>query len=650
MRLKIILGGLCAALAVMAHPAVGMAAAGPTPRALTHDDVEAWLDGYMPYALKRGDVAGAVVVVVKDGQVILQKGYGYADVARRRPVDPETTLFRPGSVSKLITWTAVMQQVEQGRIDLDRDINAYLDFKIPPYQGRPVTMRNLMTHTPGFEDTLRDLVGTDIKTTPDLRDYLVSNLPTRIYKPGEVSSYSNYGVALAGYIVQRTSGEPYDSYIERHIFQPLGMKNATFREPLPAALSGQMSETYSQASLPPKPFEVFSVRPAGSSAISGADMARFMIAHLQDGQFGDHSILQPATARMMHDTRLTTTSPSLNRMVLGFWEMDRNGHRIIGHDGDTIWFHSLLQLFPDDHVGLFMSENSLGRDSAARAIRQGLVEGFSDRYFPGAIASGQVPPAMAKSHAAALAGQYDSTHWAPSGFLSLINLVTQVTVQDDGAGIVTASNAVRANGEARRFQEVAPYVWREIGGQERLAAKIVKGRVVMWGVDSSSPIEAYTPTPRWRDARWLGPVLAASLGVLLLTAVAWPIRAFARWRFGAPFSLLGIAARSYRWTHAAAAAAPVVMLAWLITVGIMASTFAVSSTIDPWILTLHLLSILVFPAAALIAVGNVWVVVSTRKGWRHAPAWAWSGLVALSALVLLWVGLVYRLIGLNPHF
>jgi len=628
---------------------VSVLAAPPTTRALSHDDLEAWLDGYMPYALKRGDVAGAVVVVVKDGQVLLQKGYGYADVARQIPVNPETTLFRPGSVSKLFTWTAVMQQVEQGRIDLDRDVNAYLDFKIPPYHGQPITMRNLMTHATGFEDTLRDLVSSDPKTMPSLRDYLISNLPTRIGKPGEVPAYSNYGVALAGYIVQRTSGEPFDDYIERHIFQPLGMKNASFREPLPAALSAQMSASYSRSSSPPKPYEMFAVRPAGSSAISGADMAKFMIAHLQDGQFDGRRILQPATAQMMHEYRLTTISPSLDRMALGFYEMNRNGHRVIGHDGDTIWFHSTLQLFPDDHVGLFLSENSIGRDGAARAIRQGLTEGFADRYVAGALPQSLVPPALAKLHAATLEGQYDSSQWEPASFLSLVNLVSQVTVTADSTGHITASNAEQANGQRMRFEEIVPYVWREVGGQERLAAEVVDGRVVMWGLDEFTP-DVFTPTPWWRDARWLVPALATSLVVMLLTAVMWPIRAFARWRRGAPFPLAGVAAQSYRWVRIAAAGAALGVLGWLITVAYMASTFAVQSSIVPWILTLHLLSIVIFPAAAVVALGNIWVICSTRKGWRNAGTRTWSGLVALSSLTLLWVALIYRLIGLSVHF
>src|SRR3546814_1365384 len=104
----------------------------------------------MPYALAAGDIAGAVVVVVKDGQVLLQKGYGYADLEKHTPFDPVETLFRPGSISTLFTWSAVMQLVEQGKLDLAADVNQYLDFEIPAYEGTPATMHQLMTHTADF--------------------------------------------------------------------------------------------------------------------------------------------------------------------------------------------------------------------------------------------------------------------------------------------------------------------------------------------------------------------------------------------------------------------------------------------------------------------------------------------------------------------
>jgi len=147
---------IAATTALVLATSVGNAFAedAPTPQ-LTRGDVEAWLDGFLPYAMNRGDIAGGVIVVVKDGEVLLQKGYGYADVATRKPVDPERTLFRAGSVAKLVTHTAAMQLVEQGKLDLDADIAKYLDFPVEPAYGKPVTLHNLTTHTAGFEELVR---------------------------------------------------------------------------------------------------------------------------------------------------------------------------------------------------------------------------------------------------------------------------------------------------------------------------------------------------------------------------------------------------------------------------------------------------------------------------------------------------------------
>jgi CubicO group peptidase (beta-lactamase class C family) len=208
---------ICASAAaiILSIAAVIVPAAGATPE-LTQSDADAWLDGFMPFTLESNDIAGAVVVMVKDGQVLTQRGFGYADIASRKPVDPATTMFRAGSISKLFTWTAVMQLVEQGKIDLDADVNQYLDFKIPPYQGRPITVRNLMTHTPGFEEAAKGGIRFSGQVPP-LGDVLKTMLPQRVYAPGSTPAYSNYGAGVASYIVERVSGMPFEDYIERNI-------------------------------------------------------------------------------------------------------------------------------------------------------------------------------------------------------------------------------------------------------------------------------------------------------------------------------------------------------------------------------------------------------------------------------------------------
>src|SRR5438046_2501688 len=254
----------------------------PAPE-LTKTDFETFLDALIPSQLRNRNIAGAVVSVVKDGQVLFQKGYGYADVEEKKPVLPDQTLFRPGSVSKLFTATAVMQLVEQGKLDLDRDVNDYLDFALPKTYPEPVTLRQLLTHTGGFEETLKNLFVAHESDIKPLRTYLMNEMPARIFLPGNISSYSNYGFTLAGYIAERVSGEKFEQYITNHILQPLRMTNSTFDQPLPPQLAAQMSKAYLIASKKPRDFEFVQVAPAGALSTTAADMTRFMLAFLQDG-------------------------------------------------------------------------------------------------------------------------------------------------------------------------------------------------------------------------------------------------------------------------------------------------------------------------------------------------------------------------------
>src|SRR5688572_8077706 len=285
-----------AVLALLAAVPATQGGAGFVPRELTREDLESWLDGYFHYALARDDIAGAAVVVVRDGETVAQRGYGLADVASGRRVDPERTLFRTGSVGKLFTWTAVMQQLEAGRLELDRDVNDYLDFRIPPLDGKPVTLRNLMTHTPGFEEAIKRLVTDRPERLATPEEYLKAWIPGRIFPPGEVPAYSNYGVTLAGYLVERVSGERYDVYVERHVFEPLGMTRSTTRQVLPASFREHVSKGYMLGSGPAQPFELFGVSPAGGATTTVADMARFMIAWLQAGERRGARILESETA------------------------------------------------------------------------------------------------------------------------------------------------------------------------------------------------------------------------------------------------------------------------------------------------------------------------------------------------------------------
>jgi CubicO group peptidase (beta-lactamase class C family) len=614
--------------------------------ALTKEDVEAWLDGFIPYALQRGDIAGAVVAVVKDGHLVLGKGYGYADVAARKPVDPEKTLFRAGSISKLFTWTAVMQLVEQGKLDLDKDVNSYLDFKLPARGGKAITLRNLMTHTPGFDEVVRALIVNDPRYLVSLGDVLKHRVPPLVTVPGTTPAYSNYGAVLAGYIVQNVSGESFDNYIEQYIFQPLGMQYATFRQPVPSELQLFMSRGYKVASDDPKPFEILTIAPAGSISISGADMAHFMIAHLQNGAFGSNRILQEATAVRMHGTA-STMIPPLNRMLLGFYENNINGRRVISHDGDTVWFHSELDLFVDDNVGLYLSLNSVGKDGAAYAIRPMLFKLFSDRYFPGAPEEGQVDAATARQHAQLIAGRYIVSRRSHTSFLALSNLLGQTKVMANSDGSIESPEFKGPEDELKKWREIAPFVWRNINGSDRLAAKVENGRVTRFGVDES-PMTVFEPVPWWWSSAWLLPFLIISLVALALTALSWPISALVRRHYGVTYGLTGIDARAHRLARIGAVLVAAAVLAWIIFLQKLENDLdLVSPSSDSLIIFLRISSSIILIGGAAIALWNVRVVLHSQRRWL---AKVWSVIFAIFCLCVLYVGVVFHLVGYSANY
>jgi CubicO group peptidase (beta-lactamase class C family)/uncharacterized Tic20 family protein len=598
---------------------------------LTKTDADAWLDGFLPYALASADVAGAVVVIVKDGSILTERGFGYADVAANQKVDPHNTLFRPGSTSKLFTWTAVMQLVEAGKIDLDRDVNTYLDFKIPTYAGQPLTMRQIMTHTSGFEEALNGLF-VHADRVPSLQTFIQHWTPARIFPPGTTPAYSNYATALAGYIVQRVSGEPFDAYIEHHIFQPLGMAHSTFDQPLPPSLAAQMSKGYHIASQPAQPFEMIAGAPAGSLTTTGDDIARFMLAHLDPDR---ELLMKAATAHEMHDTALTMVPP-LNRMELGFYEQNLNGHRIIGHGGDTQWFHSYLWLLLDQKVGLFYSQNSAGRGAASLVIREKIIESFVDRYFPASAtspASFQPRP----SDAAALAGTYQASRRSQSGLRRALNFFGQTSVAATASGglRVEGFEFMGANGAPRNFVEIGPFVWQELNGHERLAAKVEGGRVTRFSVDSVAPFTVFEPAPWYISTAWLRPAVLVGLVVLLGMAVSPLVGWAARRTYGAAKRLEGTERLAYRASVSLAVAALVIVAVWL--------SVLLPLTFDPLgasVYLLQLATVLLLPALCLVSAWFLMAGVGLRRGVFSLGLRA---VVLLAGISVLWVAVAFGL-------
>ncbi|MFI5914577.1 serine hydrolase domain-containing protein [Dactylosporangium sp. NPDC051541] len=316
-------------------------------------------------------IPGAVVSVVSGGRTVFSKGYGLADVERQTPMDPKTSGVRIASITKLFTYTAVMQQVEAGKLSLGADVNTYLTaFKIPATFPQPITLLDLMNHTAGFED---QIIGTGARTAadvPPLGEFLAGHMPRRIRPPGQVSAYSNYGAALAGYIVAETAHEPYDQYVQRHILDPLGMAHSSATEPPP--FTPVRSYNTEEHPVRTVPFIFDPLTPDGAVTASADDLAEFMKAHLAGGG----KLLSPATAQLMH-TRSFAADPRLGGYAHGFQDRTMNGHRVLMHDGGWEGFASVLLLVPDCDLGLFLSFNST---RAADAF--GVVPAFLDRFAP----------------------------------------------------------------------------------------------------------------------------------------------------------------------------------------------------------------------------------------------------------------------------
>jgi len=628
--------------------AVQTAATSPgTPHEMTADDLSTFLDGMVPYMIQRGDIAGGVISVVKDGKLLFAHGYGYADLKARTPVSPENTLFRPGSTSKLFTWTAVMQQVEQGKLDLDHDVNDYLDFKIPPRDGKPVTLRQIMTHTAGFEDTARGLLPRKAEDV-NLERYLKTHIPARIFPPGEIVAYSNYGCGLAGYIVQRVSGEGFDDYVQKHIFEPLGMHHSSFAMPLPPTLAPLMAKGYKSASDgKPQPFELVDPAPAGALSSSATDMANFMIAQLQGGRFGDTRILQQATADLMHSPQ-HTAAPGLAGFDLGFYQEDRNGQRIIGHGGDTVVFHSDLHLLLDANVGIFMSFNSAGDAGSAHVVRKAIFQAFLDRYFP-KEAPAPATVSTAKADAARVAGWYQASRRNDSA-LRMLYLLGQVNVAAKPDDTLAVSMLTDYAGKPLQWHETGPLHYSEVNGESQLAfVTNAQGGIRYWASDAEVPVFVFERVSAARSMGTVGPLMGLSIVVLLATLLSWFVGWWVRRHYGRTLALSDRQRRTRLLSRLGVLALAIVVTGWLSFLGIMSAdeSLLLDGSGAPWLYLLYVLGVFGLLGALAVVVHAVQAWMTPRRS-----RWVLAGetLLALAAIYLAWFIVAFGLVSFNVRF
>ena len=618
---------------------------GATAHKLTREDVEEFFDLLMKDQLAREDIAGAVVGVVKDGQVVIAKGYGYADIAKSIPATADTSLFRIGSISKLITWTAAMQLVEQKKLALDEDVSTYLDFKIPAALGKPITLRNLMTHTAGFEDTWRDFGVVDPHQMIPLEHYVKTHIPRRIFPPGEVSAYSNYGATLTGYLVQRVSGIPFEEYVDKNIFRPLGMSRTTFVQPVGGELAPMLSNGYWLASSPPGPFEYVNLFPAGSVSASASDMCKFMLAHLQNGQLDGMQILRPETARLMH-SRAFTFDDRVVSWAYGFYEESTNGHRIIGHGGDLQRFHSDLHLILDANTGLFVSYNSKGIGDLGED-RQRLLQMFMDRYFPAGSVESNVQSDPVRPD---VAGIYLGTRRWESSVLKLIALFPapngQVEVSFNPDKTIRIDGFQNAAGQPLQFRQIGSLLYEDQESRQRAVFR--RGWNGKLQMQVGAPDDVFIQVEPWQKRFLSCFVLIICLLVVVLTLVFWPVAALVRKHYERSLHLPATERRIRTAVRLVCVLFCVLLFGWAaVFVAGMQDFVYIMTGLGRWIMVFGVVGI-------LCALGTFLVCWNAVRAWKESGVSRWTKIhaaaLALACTGLLCFAVIWNLMNFNLHY
>ena len=594
-------------------------------------EFEAFLDPLVAELMNTNHIPGGAITVVKDGQIFFAKGYGFADVERGVPATADTTIFRTGSVSKVFTWTAVMQLVEQGKLDLNADVNTYLThFQIPATFSQPITLAQLMTHTAGFEDEFASgAIYASVDTYRPLQEFLAENIPARIFPPGKVVAYSNYGTALAGEIVAEVSGEPFEQYIASHILEPLGMHHSTFLQPLPSEMIQGSAVGYNidnNGLAHAGSYEFLQVRPAAALSATATDMAHFMIAHLQNGRLGDAHILKVESAQDMR-RQYYAFNPQLPGMTRGFVEASRNNIHFVLHSGTTELSSSLLTLLPDQNLGIFLTFNS----NISTPARLALVNALLDRYYPAPTLPEVTPPADFSQRAESFTGSYIASRRAETNIEKMISPLYLVTVIANPEGSLTISAFRDNKGVPIRWVEVAPLLFQEVGGQGQLAFSTDAEDRVTTMFSGDLPIQVFQ-----KLAWYQNPMNhLAGLGLVLLvfiTTLVW-------WSFVGLLRLISRRRNSYtsleRWSRSLAGG---VILLNLTIIGLVVSVLAGDDSVMqlgyPIGFTVAGILALVSSAGAIILLAYA-IGVWRKQAWGIIARLHFT-LVAVAALYFLW--------------
>ena len=478
-------------------------------------ELEAFMDGVVHATMRQNNIVGATVAITQDDQVIVLKGYGYANKAGEIPVDPEKTLFRIGSVSKLFTWTGLMQLREQGKLDLDTDVNEYLStLTIPDTFPEPITLRHLMSHSGGIEDRIVQLFGDEASDMQPYAEILSRELPGRVRAPGTVSTYSNHGVGLAGLVLEEVSGQKWEDYVQQHILDPLQMSSASAFQPLPESLAAQMSEGYAfeMGKHVAKPFEYVPLAAAGGMSASALAMTRFARAHLGDGSVDGQRMLTAESVAMMREP-LFEEHESINAWLYGFANYSRGDTFIYGHSGGTLRFFTEFALVPEHNISVFVSTNT----TMGFRVMSAVLQGFLDRYLPDTRVTFEPQALTDLDKIAGHWSTYRHPVTTPDKLMRIMQPVTVQPISDNELMIVGLSE------HPTYWQQVAPLEFQRVDENIRLVFQPDASPPKML-VDSV--LSSYYKIGWIESTNAQVQLLIVSLLLILWVLLAWPVQFF----------------------------------------------------------------------------------------------------------------------------
>lgn len=421
---------------------------------------------------------GAVVIWVQGDSVLVQETYGYANLEERRKIRPDQTIFRVGSISKPFTAIGILQAVEKGLLDLDKDINHYFEEDLIQYRSfSPITLRHLLTHTPGFDDFFIGKSARSKEEVLSLQESIKTFMPRRLIEPGEIASYSNFGVALAGYILEHVDGRPFNVIMEEDVFTPIGMINSSF-DPSENQLQHFMTGYHrGRAGIVPLHYDYILDAPAGTMVTTMDDIVKFMKLFLKPDGLESVGILSRS---MQHDmiSSQFTHHPQLNNSFGYLWSLSVvQNQRTVIHDGGYLGTSARLFLFPDNQSAMFIATNIMEfgfiSDVTELLTKTSLpkVEEDADYTFNGIRYTDGRPVSD-------FAGIWRNTRYSKYSFTKFAVLLG-IMGQEIKTGVEsdTLLTMPMLSGELRRMVQVQPQLFQSIDDDYRIAFRESDGKI-----------------------------------------------------------------------------------------------------------------------------------------------------------------------------